>query len=639
MTDSPISWYTRSIALMNTQTPRAIYSRLIALARRSPRKTIFVMSGGLLLALAIVGLLKTAAPLHLQYQAANQAVAKPFTLRLGQYIKGVNLDQITISPAVAGSWQLRRGGIITPDQLVFTPHSFFAVNTTYRVTLPSIDRYVLGERSVPPVQFSTEAAPALLDSGLGGLADGATIAADTAFVANFSAPNNGLRHLILRSDPALDFTAASDQDMTFRWKPTTLLPQGTTLSIELFDDKNAESLLRRSLKIADEPTVTSPTSRDHMGQHDSLSLTFSQPIDPASNKLISIDTEGSGTWKSPTEYVFTPKSLEAGRTYHYTVKSGLRSQAGGILTTDQTGSFATTGAVRVVSAAPRGSGLAQHRQVVSFTFDQPVDHASAQARFSISSGTITGFTWQGNTMQATVSDLGFQRTITMRVEAGVANAGFGLPSNDFYTHSFTTEVRSVRLAVPSYRQQHSGTCAAASLRMALGYRGIGSDEMGLVGAMGYAPRDIDRSTDPPTWDDPSQMFVGSVDGSIAAGTGAGPDAAPIAKAARAYGRSAQNFTGADPGWIAEQLYAGNPVLMFGSFRATGTTSWRTPSGGTAIMNLTGHVTVVVGVQGEPSAPLGFWVNDPLVGSTQYWSASSVAANIARDPYRQAVVVY
>ena len=134
------------------------------------------------------------------------------------------------------------------------------------------------------------------------------------------------------------------------------------------------------------------------------------------------------------------------------------------------------------------------------------------------------------------------------------------------------------------------------------------------------------------------MFVGSIDGSITAGTGAGPDAPPIAKAARAYGRSASPFTGVNAGWIAQQIHNGNPVIMFGAYRATGTTTWKTPSGGTIVMNLTGHATVVTGVQGEPSAPLGFWVNDPLRGSS-YWSAAAVEANIARDPDRQAVVVY
>ena len=78
--------------------------------------------------------------------------------------------------------------------------------------------------------------------------------------------------------------------------------------------------------------------------------------------------------------------------------------------------------------------------------------------------------------------------------------------------------------------------------------------------------------------------------------------------------------------------------MFGAFRNTGTTSWKTPDGQTRIMNLTGHATVVTGVNGEPSNPLGFWVNDPLKGS-YYLTANQTAHSISLDPDRQAVVIY
>lgn len=607
--------------------------------RRLPRRFAWAAVGGLTLAIIIVAMLKTAAPIHASYQSTSHAINKPLVLQLDQYIRAIDLAKITTTPHVAGTWELRRGNALHPDQLIFTPATYFVVNTTYEINFPPVDRYIMGDRRLPSARVTTEAAPSLLPTGIAALKDSDTIAADYTFSAEFSAPNNHLRQLELRSEPTLEFDASIERDMIYRWKPRSTLSSDATVRVELFDTKNAKSLLTRTLKVAPAPALTSPVTRGQLNRHDTFSLAFSQPIEAGSERYIVFDTPGEGSWTSPTEYVYRPRELQPGHTYSYKISPGLRSTAGGIMMTEQTGSFSTIGAVRVIAAAPRGAELAQSRQVISFTFDQPVDHASAQRRFSVSGGTIQGFTWQGNTLQAIVTNLGFQRSITARVEAGVANAEFGLPSSDFYTHTFTTEVRSVRLAVPSYRQQHSGTCSAATLRMALAYRGITSDEMGLVNAMGYAPRNRDSSTNPPSWDDPNQMFVGSIDGSIIAGTGAGPDAAPIAKAARAYGRNAQNFTDADPNWIAEQLYAGNPVLMFGSFRATGMTSWRTPSGRMATMNLTGHVTVVIGVKGEPSNPLGFWVNDPLVGYTQYWSTGTIAANIARDPYRQAVVVY
>ncbi|MBI3889143.1 C39 family peptidase [Candidatus Saccharibacteria bacterium] len=332
--------------------------------------------------------------------------------------------------------------------------------------------------------------------------------------------------------------------------------------------------------------------------------------------------------------------MSAGKTYTYIVKKGLRSTTGGVLVADQSGKVSTMGAVVVTASSPRGKNLTQAKQTISFTFDQPVDHESAQSRVSLSSGTIGGFSWQGNTLNVTATNVGYQRTVTASIAAGVVNASFGLPSSQVFSTSFTTETRTVRLTVPYYKQQHSATCTAAALRMVLGHRGVSTDEIGLVNAMGYAPRSKDTSTNPHTWDDPDQMFVGSIDGAINTGTGAGPDAIPVAKAARAYGRSAQNFTGVSASWIAGQIHGGNPVIMFGAYKATGMTSWRTPTGKTATMNLTGHVTVVTGVVGEPSSPVGFYVHDPLDGGKdEYWSAGAVAANIARDPYGQAVVVY
>jgi hypothetical protein len=177
--------------------------------------------------------------------------------------------------------------------------------------------------------------------------------------------------------------------------------------------------------------------------------------------------------------------------------------------------------------------------------------------------------------------------------------------------------------------------------MVLAYRGITTDDMSIVYKMGYNPTNLDKSTDPATWDDPQEMFVGSVDGSIKDGTGAGPDAPPVAKAAISYGRQATAATSISPAWIAGQMYNnGGIVIFYGAFANTGTTSWKTPSGRIEVMNLTSHARVVTGVNGSPDNPIGFWVSDPLSSSgAKYWTAAQVAASINADPYRQALVVY
>ena len=601
-------------------------------------KVIFAGSGIVIACAVIATLLGLyCLPIAPQYTATNHKVDQPFTISLGQKTQHVDLDKIRITPAVAGSWKLLRPSIVKGDQLIFTPKSYFATNTTYRIVLPKVDRYVVSDSSISPVVFATEKAPSLTKSGVVVQSQN-PVPADYAVKASLASSNRGLRTLKLRSNPAVEFIETISADRNYTWKPKNLLPQGSQIALEIYDEKNNISLAKKTINIASEPVVTSPLSRDRLGARDPIAITFDQPIEPASSNNITVSAKGAGAWKSPTEYVFTPEELAPGQTYSYAISPGLRSQSGGITVAEKTGTFSTMGAVAVSGSSPRGNELSQNEQTISFTFDQPVDRASAEAKFSISSGTIAAKSWSGNTLRVTVRNLGFQNTVTASIAPGVINTSFGLPSNQTFSTSFTTEVRSVRLSVPAYIQQHSATCSAASLRMVLSYRGIGSDEMSLVNAMGYAPRSMDKSTTPPTWDDPRQMFVGSVDGSIAAGTGAGPDAPPVAKAALAYGRSASPFTGINAAWIASQIHAGNPVLMFGSYSNTGYTSWKTASGSIETMNLTGHVTVVTGVKGEPSKPLGFWVNDPLRGA-QYWTVGQVAANIARDPYRQAVVVY
>lgn len=603
------------------------------------RRVAFAAATGCLLVVSAVSflVLKTALPVSVQYEQANVKIDQPLSVTLTQYLQTIDTQSMRITPEVAGTWELIRGGIGGTDQLVFTPKTYFREHTTYTVSAPTAKRVYGTKVTMPTIKFTTEHAPSLMTTGMAAWKDNQVIAADAALGVSLSSPNRKLRSLELRVEPQMELAMATRNDKDFTWKPIGLLPHGSTVNFEVYDTKNQQSLLKKTVRVAAEPSMNSPIRQENLDQNTAVVLKFAQAIDPSSAK-IAFDLPGKGAWKDEATYEFTPEKVAPATTYHYTIAKGLRSKEGGILQNDIVGEVVTIGPIAVVATSPRGRELAQGSQVISFTFSRPVDHASAEQRLSISSGSLAGKSWNGNTLSATVTNLGFQQTFSATIAAGVANTTFGTPSTRPYSLSFTTEVRAVKLNVPQFRQQYAATCTAASLRMILAYRGISADEMSIVQQMGYAPRARDNSTDPATWDDPQQMFVGDINGSIVAGTGAGPDAPPVAKAARAYGRSASAVTGIGSGWIAQQLYNGNPVVMFGAWKATGTTTWQTPSGRTATMNLTGHATVVIGVKGEPSAPLGFWVSDPLSG-TSYWSAGAVEANIARDPYRQAVVVY
>ncbi len=621
------------------QRPQRGIRTLATKIRRLPAR--MVVGGCLVLMVSLFTVFfvcKTQLAIAAHYGAQSHKVDQPFVIELTQAVSAVESSRITISPSVEGAWVYQSGGLFGKDRLVLTPKTYFKAGTTYTVKAPDAKRMVVGSAHIAPVRFTTETAPSVAKTGAATLQANAVVAADYAFSVKLAAPNRGLRSLELRTTPEIAMIKSVQKDQTFSWRPKELLPQGAAVAVELYDTKNNVSLLKKDIKIADEPAAPLVAKALLTSKNDPMTLVFSQPIDPDSKQFIAFDAPGEGTWQNDTTYVFTPASLEPGKTYTYIIKKGLRSKAGGIVTADRTGELTTRGSVAVVGVSPGGKGLSQASQAIKFTFDQAVDHASAEQRFSISSGKVTGMQWQGSTLIATVADLGFQQTVTARVAPGVINTEFGLPSAHEFRTTFTTEIRTVKLNIPYYRQQYAASCTAASLRMILASKGIMAGDMDIVQRMGYAPRAMDKSTNPPTWDNPQEMFVGDVNGSIAAGTGAGPDAPPVAKAARSFGVNASSVTGIGVNWIAEQIHAGRSVIMFGATKAGGYTKWKTPTGAMITMPSTGHARTVTGVSGEPNAPLGFWVNDPLYGA-RYWSAGELAANIALDPDRQAVVVY
>ena len=154
-------------------------------------------------------------------------------------------------------------------------------------------------------------------------------------------------------------------DKVFTWKPTSILPHNTDISIEVYDSKNDESLVKKTIHTAPEPSMTSPTTRGNIDQHDNIPITFGQAIDQSSAN-ITFDLPGKGSWQNETTYVFTPENLTPNTTYRFSIAKGLRSKEGGILQNGISGSFSTIGPVTVVGMSPRGGNeLSQASQTIS----------------------------------------------------------------------------------------------------------------------------------------------------------------------------------------------------------------------------------------------------------------------------------
>lgn len=215
------------------------------------------------------------------------------------------------------------------------------------------------------------------------------------------------------------------------------------------------------------------------------------------------------------------------------------------------------------------------------------------------------------------------------------------------TQNFTTTKENTKkLDVPFFKQEYIRSCEEASLRMALAYYGIKTNDIEIVKRVGYDPKPWDKENN--IWNDPNEMFVGSINDPNKNGYGAFAPA--IAKAGNSYGRDAKSYKGVSAQFLAEQIYSGYPVIVWGYYIKPPLTKyyWNTKEGLPAqtekkIEAYRGeHARVVVGVFGEPSNPTGFLINDPLTseGKEEYWSTEKLMThmNILGNLTNQAVVV-
>jgi uncharacterized protein YvpB len=195
----------------------------------------------------------------------------------------------------------------------------------------------------------------------------------------------------------------------------------------------------------------------------------------------------------------------------------------------------------------------------------------------------------------------------------------------------------VTLDVPADKQEFRNSCEESALQMVLAYYDIQATEMEIVKKVGYNPRVWDKAKG--IWDDPYEMFVGAINEP----SGYGTYAPAIAKAARAFERNAQSYSPITPNFIAEQIYKGYPVIVWGFFKTPPYTkySWKTDTGKEIEGYRGEHARVVVGVVGDKDNPTGFFLNDPRTGEAKvYWSSERLMEhmNIWGNLTNQAVVV-
>ncbi len=168
------------------------------------------------------------------------------------------------------------------------------------------------------------------------------------------------------------------------------------------------------------------------------------------------------------------------------------------------------------------------------------------------------------------------------------------------------------LPVQFDKQDQSLSCEAATLKMALAYRGKKVSEKELLKKIGFdfTPKSI--SNGKTIWGDPQKGFVGKVDGKMLV-NGYGVYWHPIAAAANAYNQYAVAFENGEITDLTRELQAGNPIIVWGYLGSGKPASWETPQGKFIRAVSYEHTFVVRGFAGSPEDPLGFFVIDPIYG--------------------------
>ncbi|GAC1474921.1 MAG: hypothetical protein PVS2B1_20880 [Candidatus Dormibacteraceae bacterium] len=186
------------------------------------------------------------------------------------------------------------------------------------------------------------------------------------------------------------------------------------------------------------------------------------------------------------------------------------------------------------------------------------------------------------------------------------------------------------LDIKLHFQEHSVTCEAAALKMALAYEGITVDEMTLIGYMtnDRRPAQFDSRGRLVAWGDPAQGFVGDPDGRIERLTGYGVYFGPVAVAATRAGASAIKAGSGLYGSpipaseVYDAVLDGHPVVAWisNTYKTANLSRYTAFNGATVSYTLTEHAVTIAGVR--PDAVL---INDPWFGRQWHSKAQFEAA--------------
>ncbi len=547
---------------------------------------------------------------------------------------------ITVTPEIFGEVNYSR--FIVRDHLartvVFQPEVTWLPDTTYQIKISGIRSAwpTYRQPRTATFSFTTAAVPTLVTISPK-TAD--ELSPDASWTLTYDQSRQRGIDFSYKFSPEIEYIVQTSEDgKTDIIKPTNNLSQGTAYKLSVYQKTvqynfgtdavayQSEPLLVRedTWKVKEAPGVAnfSPAGTT-VGLQEKIDITFTQAMDFSSFKEnVSISPAVNGTWTaaSDTNFVFKPTQYASDTTYNLTLAKGTKNTSGGYLENNVSYEFRTLGPVKVSQVSPsnNSTGIGVDN-TIRITFDQPVDHDSAQAHFSITPGLAGDFSWDGDTLLFKPnSSLSFNASYSVTLSKGVAGSA-GMDMDTDYTFTFSTEQSITKLNVVFDRQDHNLSCEFASLSMALKYKGVNVGEAPLINIVGFDQTPKSNGV----WGNPNVAFVGDIDGHQPS-TGYGVYWDPIAIAAKEY-RTARSFSGWTVAQLTAEIKKGNPVVIWGTAGSGKRIDWKTPQGGNVVAVSGEHARVAIGYIGPAENPTKIITMDPLYGE-KYFTRSSFEWN-------------
>lgn len=560
----------------------------------------------------------------------------PSTPLVVEFNRRIDRDLLSheINPPLPGEWVHDSGWTHNKEALKFVPDQTPELNTRYTISLVGIKNILGSNASNYLFSFATAPLPEIksisINEGDEGVAPNQDIIIETD-----DFPDQGAQ-FEFATIPEIELNI-SKSGHSYHITAKNGFAKGTAYALKIYRtatiyDYKAKKIIgsgeKTDLKTINFSTVAIPsikaTSPSGSGvlTNTKISVEFRQDMQQVSlDKLFTISpaVTGSLSWENSRKLTYTPQTaLNKNTTYTVKLTKGAITSSGDTIPEDISFSFTTIGYVIVSKFSPTNgaTGIADNA-AIAITFNQAVDHASAESKFTITPDLNGSFTWNGNTMTFSHNNFTASTKYSVVVTAGVKSVD-GLDSKDAFSAAFTTKTPATTLNVPSYKQAHMYSCMAVAARNALAFKGVNVSEASVLSAIGY-----DNTAWSGTWaeggaiwGDPDSGIVGNVDGKANnIGWGYGSHSGPVAKAIRNLGRTADVKSGWDVAGIASEIANGNPVIVWwvnGVWPAYNV-YWKTPSGKSIRGVNSMHVQVVKGFTGTAGNPLSFTVTDSGYG--------------------------